>query len=130
MSEISVELITYSISSGDVATVESCADCFSVLPRNFVPFAGKLVRVTVLQAIDIPSSINAILIPRSIRRIYRNVFSLRSIPTSLAFELGSELEWIGRSAFESCGLRCIFIPQSVDFIGSDAFSGCQSVEYV
>jgi hypothetical protein len=88
--------MNYSISSDDVADIQFCDDCSSILlPRNSVAFQGTLIRVTVLSAIDIPDSIYAVLIARSIHSIYHEVFNSRSRLESLVFELGSELEWIG-----------------------------------
>jgi hypothetical protein len=40
----------------------------------------------------------------------------------VAFESGRELEWIGQSTFFGCPLQCLYLPQSVDFLGSHAFS--------
>jgi hypothetical protein len=82
MSVISVNAISYSLTSDDVAisddvaTVQSCDDCVSVLlPRNSLPFRGKLGQVSV---------------------------------------------------FKGCSLRCLFLPQSIDLIGSRALVGCKS----
>jgi hypothetical protein len=131
MSKVSVDAVNYSIFSSDVATVQSFDNCVSIpLPRNSVPFHGKLVRVTVLHPIDVPPSVNTILISRCIRCISRRVFIYGSNSNSLVVELGSELQCIGTSTFEMCSLHCLFLPQSVDFIGSGAFAGCGSIAFV
>jgi hypothetical protein len=131
MSRISANAIDYLISSNDVATVQSSDDCVSVLlPRNSIAFAGNVVRVAVLCPISVLDSLKSILIPHSIGHISGNVFSSKSRSASLVFEHGSELKWIGWSAFRSCALQCVFIPQSVDFIGSRAFVDCKSITHV
>jgi hypothetical protein len=61
------------------------------------------------------------------RRIYDNVFSSKSFSASLVFELWSELEWIGPSAFQYSRLQYLFLPQSVNFIGSFGFANCESL---
>jgi hypothetical protein len=98
-----------------------------LLPRNSVPFHGQLFRVSGFRPIEVPNSVNTLLIPCSIRQISGNVFSFRSGLRSLAFELWSEFEWIGPSAFRGCPLRYIFVPRSVDSVGLLAFAGCQSI---
>jgi hypothetical protein len=131
MSGISADAIRYSISSDGVAAVQSCDDCVSILlPRNSVPFDGALVRVRVLRAIDVPDSVNIVLIPYSIHHMNSDVFRFRSCLKSVAFELSSELYLIVPSAFQQCPLQSIFIPQSIDFIGSKAFEGCESIACV
>jgi hypothetical protein len=128
MCVVSADAINYSISSNGVATVQSFACCVSiVLPRNSVPFDGKLFGVSVFRPVHVQDSLDTVLIPRSIRRIYDNVFSSKSFSASLAFELWSELEWIGPSAFQYSRLQYRFLPQSVDFIGSFGFANCESV---
>jgi hypothetical protein len=128
MSVISVDAISYSISADAVATVQSCDDRLSIfLPRNWVPFCGRLFGVSVFDRLDLRGSVDTVLIPHSIRRISGPVFSSGSVLKSVVFELWSELEWIGPSAFEKCPLRCIFIPQSVNFIGLRVFMGCKSI---
>jgi hypothetical protein len=110
---------------------QSCDHCVSTLfPRNSVPFAGKFVRVTVFHLNVVPACVNTVLIPRSIRCIYGRVFSSLVNLTSLVFEPWSEMEWIVPSAFKHCLLQCIFIPQSVDLIGLEAFQLCDSLTYV
>jgi hypothetical protein len=92
-----------------------------------MPFDGKLVRISVLRTVLVSHTLNTVLIPRSIRRISGHVFPFWARSTSLVFELWSELELIGPTAFQQCPLQCIFIPQSLDFIGSVAFSFCTSI---
>jgi hypothetical protein len=131
MSLISADSVNYSISSDDMATVQSWDDCVSILlPRNSVPFAGKLVRVAVLCPIDVQDSVDTVLIPRSIRRIYGDVINSRFRPRSMVFELWSELECIDPSDFAGCSLQFLFIPESVDYIGSRAFADCTSITYI
>jgi hypothetical protein len=131
MAEIFADAISYSISSDNMATVQSCDNCLSVrLPRTSVPFDGKLVRVTVLRRIDVADLVDTILIPRSIRRLCGRAFNSQVRSGSLVFELWSELECIGTSAFQCCPLQCIFISQSIDFIRFQAFADCNSITYV
>jgi hypothetical protein len=105
MFKISDDTIDYSISSGDLAAVQSCNGSVSVLlPRNSIPFHGKLVRVTDLRPIAVRGSVNTVLIPRSVRRIYGRIFAYRSCWTSLLFEFGGELRLIGLSDFRDCPL--------------------------
>jgi hypothetical protein len=80
-----------------------------------------------LRPIVVPGSLNSVLVPHSIRNICGNFFRWESSMKSLAFEHESKLECIGRSACTGCPLQCIFIPRSVDCIGSEAFARCRSV---
>ncbi len=83
-------------------------------------------------ALDISQFSNyltAVIIPEDVRYIADNAFSVCTSLVSVSFELGSQLQRIGASAFNGCTnlITNIKIPDSVTNIESFAFFGCSGL---
>jgi hypothetical protein len=91
---LSDESISYLVLSVDVAAVRSCNNRASILrPRDSIPFHGKLVRATLFSLIDVPDSVDTVLIPRSIRWIVL-LFSVTDLARA-QWCLSSGANWSG-----------------------------------
>lgn len=70
-------------------------------------------------------ALNSLVLGSKITRITDNMFSGCGALSSITIK--GNLVSIGESAFSNCGLTSFVIPQSVSFIGKDAFSRCSSL---
>jgi hypothetical protein len=127
MSTVSVGLIEYQIISETEAAVQTRLHSLTtLLPRNSVAFRGNRVRVTHLNTRVLSESVNIVVIAYSLHSIFCGDNVKLNQLESLVFELGSELVSIDSSAFQGFSSTSIFIPPSVRFIGSSAFSANKS----
>ncbi len=66
-----------------------------------------------------------ITIPASVTKIGNNVFESCTYLTSITFEVGSKLNYLGTNCFKGCNkLKSIEIPSGVTNIGNNCFEGC------
>jgi hypothetical protein len=128
MTKVSVDLIDYQILSKTEAIIQSCdASDQTLIPRNLVAFRGNLVKVAHSRSTPLRGSVNIIVIHYCFHAIFGDEISFGYGLQSMVFEFGSELEVLGSSAFRGLSFQSLFIPQSVSFIGSSAFSNCHFV---
>ncbi len=77
------------------------------------------------------SHLETVFVPASVKTIGNGSFKDCSGITNIEFEEGSQLESIGKRAFEICNnLYEIKIPSGVKTIGEDAFSTCHNIAAV
>jgi hypothetical protein len=103
--------------------------------RNSICFGGVLFNVSTVSAsvpagfpdLDLVESFCFLIIPRQTTRILTS-YNSSDFVQFIAFEFGSQLTRIDRSAFDGYqGLRSICLPRSVEKICAGAFSYCSSL---
>jgi len=101
---------------------------------EIVESEGKKYRVTAIgeEAFYGNKAFGTVIIPESVTRIEKLAFGCCTRLVSIVFSGNSNLEYIGKEAFESSYLTSINIPSSVKIIDQCAFSNCsllQNVEF-
>jgi hypothetical protein len=131
MNSISVDSINYCIFGDGKAAIESCDDYIATfLPRNCVAINGHHFSVAHLRAARFSDVVKAIMIPHSLYTIFGSSFSQTSKLEYLIFESESELYSISDSTLARSRLRSLFLPPTLRFLETQAFSYCHSVACV
>jgi hypothetical protein len=119
----------YQIITNSEAIVRFCEGSFrTVFARNSIGFRGKRARVTEWRTPAAEWSVEIVFIPSSLI-IFRLDDFCHSALQHLVFEFGSHLDSFIVQFPELESIKSIFIPQSVTFISSSAFSG-KSLSFV
>lgn len=136
-SEITVDGFTFSISGGEAMLQRyNGTDAEVVIPGTV---NGMPVTAISGKAFENNTHIKTVTIPASVQAIedgyldgwsesHSAFYRCTNLETVL-FEEGSQLSYIGISAFECCSkLSSITLPDSLRTLGESAFSGCQSLQ--
>ena len=118
---------------------EDCIDLFHegedvrapyapVYPLGYLTIVNDFGVMTVTDCIA--TAVNVV-IPEEVEVIGDSAFNRNTNLESVEFKAGSQLQAIGKDAFEGCtALSAIIIPDAVTVIGRDAFHGCTNLSEV
>ena len=88
-----------------------------IVPEGIISLAPNVFR---------EGSLKSVVLPSTVKQIYRNAFDGCKALTSINIPDGVEI--IGEEAFRECGaLKSISLPASVESIGDMAFGGCKGL---
>jgi hypothetical protein len=122
MEELSVDEIHYRILSDTETIIEFSNDpVIAVFPRNCVSFGGNRIRVAHW---SMPAFATSMLVSYSARTIFRRNDISTLLLQYLVFELGTELQSIAPSTFDTSQLKSVCLPNSSLLIRVYAFFRC------
>lgn len=102
--------------------------------RAYAPESGE---VTIPEGVEmiaedvfVGSEITAIYIPASVKEIKRSAFSGCKSLTSVTFAEGSQLQSIGKEAFNKTAIRQLTLPAGFTTLGTEAFKDIETLDSV
>jgi hypothetical protein len=122
---IHIDQHNYGLGSNGIASLQTVHSVENVLIRSTLVVRGSYFKVLTISPFAFGrSSIERVLIPKTLEIIRSHSFSRCPRIRSFGFESNSNLKDIAEHAFSSSGISAVHIPRLVRRISPEAFSDC------